>query len=166
MTQRARIVRVIVLALITVTMLATATGLLMPKVAYAASCYGASCNNLDPAGRCDGDAITVRAMDVPYGLLELRYSPSCRANWGRYTPYTRDVLSNSWYGNSIYARVTAWNPGGPSHDTAHHAGTDLFGSSWSYMTDGRPTACTGVEVVLVANHADTTSQGWTWGPCY
>ncbi|MFJ9775500.1 DUF2690 domain-containing protein [Kitasatospora sp. NPDC101157] len=46
----------------------------------ATSCYASSCTGLDPAATtCAGDAITVSQN----GPLELRYSPSCRAIWGR-----------------------------------------------------------------------------------
>jgi hypothetical protein len=131
--------------------------------ASSAACYGASCNGLDPTGRCN-DGVTVAAMAVPDGMLELRWSKSCAANWGRYTPYTRDVTGYAWQQKSIYARVTAWNPGGTSYGLAHSP-LDLYGSAWSQMVDGTKTVCTGVEVSIVADHADTDSLGWTWGPC-
>lgn len=136
-----------------------------PASAATGGCYGAGCNNLNPAGRCDGDAFTVAAMGVTDGMLELRYSPSCVANWGRYTPYTRTASYYASQGKGIWARVTSWNPGGPSYGTAHHANS-VYGSSWSKMTDGRYTACTGVEVFITGSNGDAQSQGWDWGPCY
>lgn len=131
-------------------------------------CYGSGCNGLDPMGRCDGDAITVRAMDVGDGMLELRYSRSCVANWGRYTPYRRTVTNLAMLNPSvgIWARVTVWNPGKPSYGTAHHAGLNIYESTWSFMTDGRPVACTGVEQVYVRQDSENESLGWRWGPCY
>lgn len=132
-----------------------------PLNAAAASggCSGSGCNGLDPSNRCDSDAFTVASMAVTDGQFDLRYSPSCQANWGRYTPYFRDASFFASQGKTIYARVTAWNPGGPSYGTAHHD-LGLYGSSWSQMVDGRWTACTGVEVVLVGHNGDYDSQGW------
>lgn len=138
-----------------------------PAAASAATgdCYAAGCNGLDPSGRCDGDAITVASVAVPDGQLDLRYSRSCVANWGRYTPYARDASFFAAQGKGIYARMTAWNLGGSSYGTAYHP-TDVYGSSWSQMVDGRWAACTGVEVVITGNNGDYDSQGWSWGPCY
>jgi hypothetical protein len=146
------------------------TTIAMPTVANAAACYGASCNGLDPTGRCDSDAKTVGAMDVTDGMLELRWSPSCAANWGRYTPYWRTVAAyrgaNPPHGIGIWALVTVWNPGSQSYGSAHNSDVNPFASSWSQMTDGRGTACTGVEVIHTYGNGDNQSQGWTWGPCY
>lgn len=137
--------------------------------AQAAACYGASCNGLNPEGRCSHDAKTVGAMHVGDGMLELRWSPSCVANWGRFTTYWRTETGMSPK-RGIWARVTVWNPGGPSQGTAHHA-VWLPESTYSNMTDGRPQACTGVEIY----HYDRSesgamgsleSTGWWWGPCY
>jgi hypothetical protein len=75
-------------------------------------CYGASCNGKNPMGLCESDAFTAAAMGVAGGMLELRYSPSCKANWGRYTQYNREL-------NTLYPRMTAWNPGGTSYRMAH-----------------------------------------------
>ena len=139
-----------------------------PAPALAAACYGSGCDGLDPEGRCSGDAQTVASMAVTDGMLELRWSPSCVANWGRYTPYWRTVagyaLANPPIG--IWARVTVWNPGMPSYGSAHDADINPFASSWSQMTDGRLRACTGVEVVHTFGNGDYESQGWVWGPCY
>lgn len=153
-------------------------------LAYYGGCYGGSCNGLDPSKNCT-DGRTVASMDVQRGgLLELRYSPSCKANWGRYTPYQGRAITAAAMGQTIYARVTAWNPGGKSYGTAHR---DLSipgtGSSWSQLVDGVVTACTGVEIVVISQDGDdhkiaekypdgqpnfsgeAKSQGWTWGPC-
>lgn len=120
-------------------------------------CYGSSCKGLNPVGRCDSDAVTVKAIHVKDGLLELRWSPSCVANWGRYTPYSRTVDAYAVSGIVIHASMIAWNPAGQFYPTAHHA-VALGGSSWSQMVDGRWTACTAVEVVH--SHEDwTQSQG-------
>ena len=146
-----------------------ATVVATPNVASAATggCYGASCNGLNPSDRCDGDARTVAAKAVKDGMLELRWSPSCVANWGRYTPYDRTATTYAKMGIVLYARVTTWNSGKPSVGTAYHA-LGVYGSSWSQMVDGRTTACTGVEV---RTSKDDPPPGWedsvwNWGPCY
>lgn len=151
------------LVLVALGMSGSITAITTPANATTNGCDGASCNGQDPSGRCD-DGITVAAMAVTDGMLELRYSPSCKANWGRYTPYTRTASTYSAAKIGIYARVTVWNPGSPSYGTAVHANS-IYGSSWSQMTDGRPMACTGVEVVHSFKNGDYQSQGWTWGPC-
>lgn len=150
------------------------------RLVASGGCSGSGCNGKDPADLC-GDGITVASEDIKgMGLLELRYSRSCKANWGRFTAYTSLL---PWIANAtIYAKVTVWNPGRESYLTAHH-GTGK-NSSWSYMTDGNPKACTGVEIVIVNQKGndykiedeypdgqidtsgDSRSLGWTWGPCY
>lgn len=160
----------VVAALIAILMAVGLTTVAAPTPAQASACSGASCNGLDPEGHCNHDAKTVKAMEVTDGILELRWSPSCEANWGRYTPYWRTIsayiAANPPHGIGIWARVTAWNPGGQSYGSAHDSDINPFASSWSQMTDGRPTACTGIEVVHVYGNGDNQSQGWTWGPCF
>lgn len=143
-----------------------------PQPASAAACYGTSCNGLDPNNRCNGDAVNAKAMDVKgEGMLQLRYSPSCKANWGRFTFYTRIESGYLVAGIIVHARVTVWNPGKPSYGTAHYA-TFIGESSWSYMTNGLITACTGVEITHVLQSSsgsgaidEIESLGWVWGPC-
>jgi hypothetical protein len=140
-------------------------------------CYGAECTGLDPKGRCDGDAEIVASMAVEDwfaspGQLDLRYSESCKANWGRFTPYSR-YFNAAALGSSVplWGRVTVWNPGEPSQPTVQSKGTaPLFGSDWSRMVDGTKTACTGVEVFWISDYKDSLSptiesSGWHWGPC-
>src|SRR5688572_13453469 len=91
---------------------ATATLVTTSAPATAAACYGASCNGLDPEGLCGHDARTVGAMDVGNGdgMLELRWSPGCVANWARFTPNRIREYTYMLSGVGIYARVTVWNP--------------------------------------------------------
>lgn len=154
-------------ALLTVLMMSGLVTIVSSAPANAAACYGASCNGLDPEGRCSSDARTVAAMAVTDGILELRWSQSCVANWGRYTPYWRTVTGYVAMSPpiGIWVRVTVWNPGRASYGTAYNANLNAYASSWSYMTDGRVTACTGVEVVHMFGSGDNESQGWAWGPC-
>lgn len=173
-------------ALVSSALLACLAVTATPTAASAATggCYGAGCNGLDPAGRCDGDAITVASKDITSGVLELRYSRSCAANWGRYLSYRKvfEIVSSR-------PRVTAWNPGGPSYGQAHRD-AKMFNesSNWSYMVDGTQTACTGVGIEssgekwhggasepridaqpeAVDDDPPTGWQDevWNWGPCY
>src|SRR5215217_3527570 len=93
-----------------------------PAVAATGGCYGASCTGLDPTGRCDGDAYTVFSIAINdaamyLGQLDLRYSPSCAANWGRFTTASGARYVTLWLANQpvpVGGRVTVWNPGGPS----------------------------------------------------
>lgn len=47
------------------------------------ACSGSACDGKDPAIYCQGDARTVQSLYLGQALLELRYSPSCRAAWAR-----------------------------------------------------------------------------------
>lgn len=179
---RSRVPRRFALLLAGVLGLAAAGFVASPAQAATHGCYGASCTGLDPVGRCDGDAYTVLSIAIIsgplyMGQLDLRYSPGCAANWGRFTTASgaRDVTL--WLAKQpfpIGGRVTAWNPGGPSQQPVqsnyYFCGSAPFGSCsyWSRMVDGRGKACTGVEPYADSygdNVSDIESQGWFWGPC-
>jgi len=173
-------------ALVCCALLACLAIVITPANASAATggCYGASCNGLDPTGRCDGDAVTVASKDIGSGVIELRYSKSCAANWGRYLSYR-----NFFQTVHTRPRVTSWNPGGHSYRQAH-LGTELFSesSNWSQMVDGTKEACTGVGIESSGDtwtggatkpRTDTSPEAvdddpptgwadevWHWGPCY
>jgi hypothetical protein len=151
-----------------------------PEIALAAKksgCYGASCTGKNPTGLCD-DGITVASKAVVDGVLELRYSRSCKANWGRYTPYRQNAYGYTLSKIVIHARVTAWNPGAPSVNSAHtDTSITQFGTSWSQMVDGTKAACTGVELSYSGegwqtgvHHSDPPTgwddKVWQWGLCY
>jgi hypothetical protein len=52
--------------------------------AYAATCYGSACTGKSPSTTgCANDAVTTRSTSVDGIAVELRYSPTCRAAWGR-----------------------------------------------------------------------------------
>ncbi|MFF3737163.1 DUF2690 domain-containing protein [Streptomyces sp. NPDC002566] len=53
--------------------------------AHAATCYADGCHHKSPTTTgCNGDAITARSKSAPDGtIVELRYSATCRAAWGR-----------------------------------------------------------------------------------
>lgn len=161
------------------------TFLLNTPTAHAATsgCYGAGCNGLNPTNRCDGDARTVRAMDIGYGMLELRWSPSCQANWARFNEYGRSHTAVA------VKQLTVWNPGRSSYGLAQQATwmPPFDSSHWSAMTDGTKTACVGIEVNSAAGAHNTgepltnwesyqhnsgapldysDNTVWIWGPCY
>ncbi|MFI7172251.1 DUF2690 domain-containing protein [Rhodococcoides fascians] len=141
-----------------------------------------TCWGQDPmAMHCDDDAQTVAQDGVvdevgsEWGLIQLRYSPSCNAYWGRYTAPagTRQILGASMMQASA-GRVTAWVPGMESIPTAG-SNPGPGGSSWSGMVaDIGRGVCTGVEVVLSDANGDPghmpgapsrETLPWYWGPC-
>jgi len=142
--------------------------------ANAATCYGEGCIGLNPSGTsCEQDAKTIGAMTVGGdGMLELRWSPSCNASWGRFSTYWRSntVGGHEGYGIS-HVRVTAWNPGQPSQGVVGNVyGIFGEGSWWTGMVTGTTWSCTGVELYAQDRspggmYSDTYSLGWTWGPC-
>lgn len=155
---------------------------LMPTNAEAASvegatggCYGQECVGKNPEGLCDGDAITVASMAIKTlggsyaGQLDLRYSDSCKANWGRFTRWEGRLLSPAST-VPLWGRVTSWNPGEESQNAIKGAG--VVGSNWTNMVDGTKEACTGVEIIKpdssIADSpgSENHSDGWFWGPCY
>jgi hypothetical protein len=55
--------------------------------AVSGTCDGAACNGQDPQSTgCAADAITADSVVEKGVTLELRYSPSCHANWARIVP--------------------------------------------------------------------------------
>jgi hypothetical protein len=71
----------------------------------AAACSGSACDGRNPQTYCGSDARTVDSLTLGQALLELRYSPSCRAAWarisnagwdprGQFTPFAR-IIRNS-----------------------------------------------------------------------
>jgi hypothetical protein len=65
----------------------------LPSTAYAqasqhalpqVTCSGNGCNNLDPVQTgCAVGSYTVQTAILPTIFLQLRYSPTCKTNWGR-----------------------------------------------------------------------------------
>lgn len=142
-------------------------------------CKGSECTGRSPVGLCDGDAKTVASIAVipehmrAYaGQLDLRYSPSCKANWGRFTAAQNRSLVFSLFKKDTmfpFGRVTVWNPGEPSQDAVDGTlNSGLAGTSYTAMVDGTRAACTGVEIYYSSVDEPPTeddSVGWTWGPC-
>jgi uncharacterized protein DUF2690 len=83
--------------------------------ASAASCYGRTCNDLDPqAAGCGVDAQTIDEITVHGTRIELRFSQNCWAAWARST----NVVANSCgcVAPGIYAYVNGQYVGGRSGD--------------------------------------------------
>lgn len=56
-----------------------------PSGSASTSCSGSRCDGRNPANTtCADDARTVAEGSGPIAGVELRYSPSCRAAWGRF----------------------------------------------------------------------------------
>lgn len=139
---------------------------LTPAASASAStyCYGEECEGIDPASTiCANDAQTIGSMSVHGGQLDLRWSSSCNAAWGRYSDDGISSVSNAVAETAItYGRVTAWNPGGVSQGVVGEAyGFPAGASWWSGMVPADRRTCTGVEVVTQAE-----TFAWTWGPCH
>ncbi|MFE1285831.1 DUF2690 domain-containing protein [Streptomyces sp. NPDC058751] len=65
----------------------------MAPTASAATCSGSSCDGKNPSTYCQDDAETVKSVTLGQATLQLRYSASCRAAWGRITNASYDTRS-------------------------------------------------------------------------
>lgn len=154
MTLRARISRVIVLAPLLLTLITGAMGFVASKPVHAAK--------------------TIVSMPIydfgkKRGQIDLRWSRACQANWGRFSLYPMKSL-DAIFTSIVAVKITAWNPGQPSYDTAPSS-NDIDGTWWSMMTDGTKKACTGVQVLysfsIDGGYSYDSDMGeWHWGPCY
>jgi hypothetical protein len=127
-TRTANRVRRVAGALVGATALGASMFVIGTPAAHAAACYGSGCDGLDPqATGCYADAITPAGAGTIWAggvKLELRYSPSCGANWARMTP--------GQFGWHFYVH----NANGAYHDS-----TGLGESStWTAMVDGTVAA--------------------------
>jgi hypothetical protein len=80
-------------ALLTIIALTLSLFFSTPPVA-AAGCSGTGCDGKDPVQMgCSGDAYTVNSADIRnssnqvIGRVDLRWSPSCKTNWGKVVSY-------------------------------------------------------------------------------
>lgn len=132
---------------------------------------GPDCTGFDPEKYCADDAITVGSIavmnggmyDIYVGQLDLRYSPSCKANWGRFTPaYSASALLRGLLGlpAGTYGSLRVWDWAGRSQGSVPRREVSSgVTSQWTYMVDGTRVACVSVttEVGEVEN--------WVMGPC-
>ncbi|MDQ0104448.1 hypothetical protein J2T10_004123 [Paenarthrobacter nicotinovorans] len=146
-------------------LLAVAVSLLVPSGNAQASpskagCYAASCTGLDPSKtKCANDAYTGASKEIEGGILELRYSPSCKSNWARYTQYGHENIG-TWARELIgkMARTASkawiWIPGQAPVGSINNSVTGTFGSfgpgdtTWTAMIDGTTKVCTSVAIVF------------------
>ncbi|MFF7146216.1 DUF2690 domain-containing protein [Streptomyces sp. SID2888] len=97
--------------------------------ATTAGCTGASCYGKDPdAMGCGGDAYTAASVNTAHGLVEIRYSPVCKANWAR--------ISNAPAGTWFWVQ----NSNGQEQQFYLPSG---YTSGWTYMVDGTVKARAG-----------------------
>lgn len=142
---------------------AAALGPIAPSQAAAEvggpDCYAASCKGLDPSTtNCTHDAYTGASQELEGGILELRYSPSCRSNWARFTQYGEETLVHRIREAVMDMGRTAtkawvWVPGQAPIDSINNTlegRFDSFGpgdTTWTAMVDGTTTVCTSISVV-------------------
>jgi hypothetical protein len=121
------------------------------------SCYGAGCEGIDPATtNCTDDAVTLlsRRADVgtrDWGVLELRYSPSCHSNWARFTPWGG---LRGWAGNlagkgELNATPYIWRDGVADSlrgQGGHSSGPGLTITNWTSMITADGKTCSSAEV--------------------
>jgi uncharacterized protein DUF2690 len=119
--------------------LAFGNGALSPVRAAASTCYGATCNQVDPNGTsCTSDAYTVQSVWHNDYRVDLRYSPSCNANWGRIV-----FTTQTWHAISIDSLC-------PCNNNSSRSGE--FSPIWTEMVDGsyKASAC-GIDLVDYQN---------------
>ncbi|MER6627237.1 DUF2690 domain-containing protein [Streptomyces sp. NPDC000987] len=100
----------------------TSTALLFGTIAFSApaaeasatgTCYGSSCTGVEPNGTtCASDAITAKQVTSGGRTIQLRYSPSCRAAWGKIT------------GASVGDWITVQNSSGTYKERRVNSGSD------------------------------------------
>jgi Protein of unknown function (DUF2690) len=102
----------------------TMPGRALPSTAFAAGCYAAGCNGQDPhAMGCDQDAQTVASVDTSDGLVNLRWSNTCQANWAQVQNVSTWGI-NFWVINKAGDKQSyGWGWFGPA-------------SGWSNMVNG------------------------------
>lgn len=148
---------------------------LTASAAPTSSCYGSSCTDLDPSKTtCQNDAVTIWSTYAKppgeatpgngYGVLDMRYSSSCHANWVRFTAWggiggildnlfalTAGVDARPWIwrdGVANYPRGTA----GRSPITALTAGT----STWTAMITADGRTCMSADIY---DYGDKSKMG-------
>ncbi len=151
--------------------------LLWAGTLHQAPCTGHECRGLDPQNRCHYDAYTVwPGPSYPEGrwgriAVELRYSPSCQANWSRVqVVYTwRDSQNLYDWPNMLFAR--AYEHGCHAGECWYREDNTLIVNTplgqgyaiWTPMVSGQVTvtACGGMK------DADAPWYVWysPWG-CY
>jgi uncharacterized protein DUF2690 len=147
-TRRSRAARVLV-QLVVGSIVAACALIVVAPGASAAACWDTSCDGQDPqATGCSGDAYTLTSADIwmhtPWGsarggTLEVRFSPSCQAQWTRL--YVPPDNCNHYSLCPVSAQIWRWAQG--SYPDAV-GGTNYLGDtyvgdaySWSAMVGAR-----------------------------
>lgn len=148
--------------------------------ASVASCYGSSCDGLDPAQtNCVDDAQTLMSQDAvteagDFGLLELRYSPRCHSNWVRFTPWTG---VRAWLGNFAAKALPdgtpwIWRLGVADSlrgEIGHSSYLGPVVTTWTAMVTADGTTCSSVGVYETetseSGQGDRRSLGTYNAPC-
>ena len=135
MTIRRQLAAVAVAGLVSVGLLGAGV-----QSASAAPCYGSTCTGQSPT-LCSSDATSLIVRDFTaensaHFRVEVRYSRTCNAAWGRLTV---------WSGTNVGFALSAWNPGSASQ------GLDGPGATWTRMIDGTPQDCAGTQFYVNGN---------------
>jgi len=94
--------------------------------AFAASCYAASCTGHSAGSEgCSADAVTAeqayiyddRQTNVVVGIIQLRYSPTCRSTWAKVIGYVDDTGYRTWGGATIVSTSNSIPPYNCTADT-------------------------------------------------
>jgi hypothetical protein len=80
--------------------------------AHAVSCSGDACSGVDPqSSGCASGAYTATSTSFSGGLLEVRYSPTCKTNWSRLTLYSPGFATCSPHGQLLAVQDTGYQQG-------------------------------------------------------
>ena len=86
--------------LVAVAMVAAAAGTTVVTASDAGAgvgCYGDYCSGRDPSATgCGADARSVASKRTGQGILEVRWSPTCKTNWARLTIYPTGNKCATW----------------------------------------------------------------------
>lgn len=126
-------------------------GVAVATPAQAVTCYGDYCSGKDPqSSGCAADAFTVTSWGNSTFMLETRWSPTCKTNWGRITLYdtgiigctpsgTLKAVQDTGYTQSTTISlpcstptVTQWTP--MIYSPVHHVRTQFVTPSATYST--------------------------------
>lgn len=132
------------------------------------SCYGQTCDGKDPAAtNCTEDNHTIYSKEaivdgVSYGVVELRYSPSCYANWVRFAPWggLRGLLGTVT-GGEVSGKPWIWRLGVPNSlrggiNESSPAGLSAP-TTWTSMVTAEGTTCWSVQIYYT--ESSTSGEG-------
>ncbi|MBO1419176.1 DUF2690 domain-containing protein, partial [Streptomyces sp. FH025] len=121
-----------------------------PQPSPTATCDSASCSGLDPAGTpCRYDAKTT-AYKQAYGILiELRFSPSCRAAWAKMT------------GSSADDRIQVFGKEGTPPDQQEYRQQHGHDAHTKMVHSVRPTDANACAIVVARGTACTDDAAMT-----